>query len=324
MGKILNYLIISIAIIFSFNGCHVDEPITTQTLPHQTFTRNYKANKVVVIVIDGARYSETYGDTTQINMPEIWGLTKEATLCSHIYNDGTTFTMNGMSAIATGVYNSIPNNGTENPIVESIWQRYIERYGDNTKAMIISSKDKLEALANCSNIYYKNKYMPKTDCGNNGLGSGYRNDSITLVSALQLLEINKPNLTLITFQEPDAGGHSGVWDNYIKGLKTTSNYTKQLVDFFNTNPYYKDSTLILITNDHGRHNIPTLDFSSHGDGCEGCRHISLLAIGPDVEKNKIYTNKCSQIDITATIADVLKIPNAIKDARPLLEVVHPK
>jgi phosphopentomutase len=79
-------------------------------------------------------------------------------------------------------------------------------------------------------------------------------------------------------------------------------------DFIQNDPYYKDQTTLIITNDHGRHDDGWKDgFVSHGDNCDGCRHISLLALGPDIKKNYVSTNDYSQIDITSTIASIFQL-----------------
>ncbi|WP_238555152.1 hypothetical protein [Chryseobacterium sp. P1-3] len=78
---------------------------------------------------------------------------------------------------------------------------------------------------------------------------------------------------------------------------------------------------MIVSNDHGRHLDAKGGFKSHGDGCEGCRHIEFFAIGPDFKKNTIITTgNYEQIDITSTIAELLRFPlqygkgKVIKDA----------
>jgi membrane-anchored protein YejM (alkaline phosphatase superfamily) len=271
-------------------------------------TKKYKANKVIIIVIDGPRYSESFGDASKQNMPAMWQLAKEGTLCTNFYNNGTTFTMNGMSAITTGVYSTLPNNGSTSPIQENIFQKFTFKNNAET-TYLISSKDKLQALANCQNNEFANKYLPITNCGVNGLGTGYRSDSITQQIALNTLKNQKPKLAMITYMEPDASGHLGNFNAYLNGIKTTAQYTKEIYDYLQSDSFYKNQTTVFITNDHGRHLDNTAGgFAGHGDGCEGCKHISLLALGPDVPKNKINTNAYESIDIPFTICHILGLP----------------
>lgn len=270
---------------------------------------SYSTNKLIVVVIDGPRYSETYGDSTYSNIPYQHLLQSEGSLCTSFYNMGTTNTVNGHTAICTGVYESIHNGGAETPSFPSFFQYYIQKYKINSdKAWIVCTKDKLEVLANTLMPGYINKYRPATNCGINGLGSGYRNDSTTQKVALHLLDSLQPNVMLINYKEPDASGHAANYPAYIEGIKTTDAYVYELWQFIQNNPAYKGKTTLIITNDHGRHNDGHLDgFVSHGDGCEGCRHISMLAIGPDIKKNHICTTRYSMIDITSTISRLFSL-----------------
>lgn len=296
LHKIILFLLI-ITAYSGVNSCTKDVAIPKQ----------YKAKNVIIIVIDGPRYSETYGSSDSSNMMPLWEIARQGVLCTQFKNLGVTNTINGITAITTGNYGNIINGNSAMPEYESIFQKYTEQYHNN-KAWIISSKDKIAALANCSNAAYAGKYLPNTDCGNNGLNSGYRNDSITLQHALTILKNDQPNLCLITFKEPDESGHQANWNGYLLGIKNTATYTKQIVDFLNTNLNYKNNTDIFITNDHGRHLDSTAGgFVGHGDDCEGCRHISLLAAGVDIKANFLDTQAHSQIDITNTIASILNL-----------------
>jgi phosphopentomutase len=71
-------------------------------------------------------------------------------------------------------------------------------------------------------------------------------------------------------------------------------------------PLYKDKTTLIITNDHGRHIDNVADgFVSHGDGCDGCRHIEFLAVGPDFKKGIGFDIPYEQTDISQTVAKLL-------------------
>jgi hypothetical protein len=262
---------------------------------------------VVVILIDGPRYSETFGDSTHQYMPELWAIAQQNSWCSNMYNGAITNTLNGISYITTGQHGNIANGGSQSPEFESMFQRLIERTGSQNKACVISSKDKVQVLCNCA-CAKQDKYLAINNCGIAGLNTGYRNDSITHQVAMQYLEKYKPQVTLITFREPDASGHAADWAAYLDGIKTTSKYTASLVSFISNHPFYKDNTDIIITNDHGRHLDTVADgFVSHGDTCLGCRHISCTMLGPDFKAKFIDTNTYDQRDINATICKILNI-----------------
>ena len=115
-------------------------------------------------------------------------------------------------------------------------------------------------------------------------------------------------MVLINFQEPDHSGHAMDWKGYLEGLKKSDEYAFRIWEFLNTNENYKGTTTVFITNDHGRHLPGHKDgFISHGDECEGCKHINLFASGPDFKKGIITNAKRGQIDIPATIIELLHL-----------------
>jgi membrane-anchored protein YejM (alkaline phosphatase superfamily) len=287
------FFAIGTILLFTSMACKKDVPIP----------KNYKANNVVVIIIDGPRYSETFGDTTHQYMPELYQISKQGVLFTNMYNIGITNTLNGLSAITTGNYGALPNNGTASPMYNNYLYYFIKHYHLlPNQAWMISSKDKVESMKTCADCNHSLAEIPNTNCGINGLNTGYRNDSVTMEVAKYTMQTYHPNALFIHFKEPDAAGHSGIWADYLNGIRSTSKYTAQLWNFLQTDTNYKNKTAVFITNDHGRHLDGIEDgFVSHGDDCIGCRHISLVALGPDFKAGSIDSTTYSQIDITSTI-----------------------
>ena len=281
------------------------EPSVPTPIPAGLLTKN-----VIVVIMDGARYSETWGDSTLANIPKMGvSLADQSVVLSDFYNNGTTTTVPGHTAITTSYYQSIANNGTQTPDNPSYLQYWIqEKELDSTKAWIVTSKDKLQVLANSKNPDYKDKFTPANNCGVNGggVGSGYRIDSLTFKAVKSVLTDYHPNLMLINFKEPDASGHSGNWDKYLAGIKSVDQYVFELWNILQSDTVYKDKTTLIVTNDHGRHlDGVSSGFKGHGDGCEGCRHIMFFAMGPDFVNGAISDQSAEQIDIPLTIANLM-------------------
>jgi hypothetical protein len=73
----------------------------------------YTTQYVHIVVIDGARYSETFGDSTHQYIPIIWNKLRHlGTFYTNYYNDSLTITVPGHSTIISGVYHVLPNDGT--------------------------------------------------------------------------------------------------------------------------------------------------------------------------------------------------------------------
>jgi Sulfatase. len=278
-------------------------------LAHHIAPMGDSTKHVFVIVMDGARYSETFADSSQHTLvPKLYDyFSNNGIIANNFYNNGQTLTNPGHAAICTGVYQDIDNNGLTLPKQASMFQMYLKQYPDSVnKAWIVTSKGKLNILANTSDKQYYNKHLPNYNCGTNGDGIGYRNDSLTLVKAKEIVSTYLPNLMLLQFKEPDPTGHNGNWDMYIQEIKKTDAYIMEFIDYVNSITLYKGNSAFIITNDHGRHLNNVADgFASHGDDCEGCRHIMLLAAGPDFKKNKRITTRYEQIDIATTVAALL-------------------
>lgn len=274
----------------------------------------YKTQNVVIVVVDGARYTETWGDSSHQYIPRRYEMLQQGVLCNAFSNNGTTSTVPGHIAITTGVYQNIPNDGTAYPDKPSLFQHWLQTSeNDSTKTGLITTKDKLEVLSDCTDPDWKGKYRPLHDCGVAGLGTGYRTDKVTFNNATSILNLNHPQLVLINFKQPDAAGHAADSTGYLKGITDTDNYIYLLWQQLQSDDFYKDRTTMIVTNDHGRHTAGHLDgFVSHGDSCEGCRHIEMFAIGPDFKKNYISNTPYEQIDIASTVAELMnfEMPDA--------------
>ena len=301
------FLAVFLTIFISFISC--DNSFSYIVPPPKS---KYLTKNVIVVVIDGPRYSETWGDTTHQNIPHLAEIfSTHGIISTKFYNDGVTTTTPGHTAITTGHYQKIDNSGLELPIYPSIFQLRNEQYVVRKESSwIVTSKDKLEVLANCNFPLYKNKLNPLTDCGKNGNGTGYRDDTTTYHTLIDILEEHHPNLALVNFKGPDAAGHDGDWDQYIHHIKSTDALTSKIWDYLQADSNYIEKTTLFVTNDHGRHLDSIADgFISHGDSCMGCKHITLFASGPDFKKGEIINIQRSLIDINATAAELLNVEN---------------
>ncbi len=262
--------------------------------------------------MDGARYTETWGEPTKAYIPNIANtIAPQGVINTNFYNNAYTWTSPGHLAICSGQYYNLNNGGSELPPFPTIFQHYNKTY-PNSSSWIIASKDKLEVLANTSDPNFNNQFMPNTNCGINGLGSGYRSDSITLDVVLNVFSNNHPKLSLINFREPDFTAHQNDSLGYLQQIHNIDSMINIIYSFVENDPIYKDKTTIFITNDHGRHDDLNGGFSGHGDNCEGCTHILFCAYGPDFKKNIVINSFYEQLDIPTTVAELLgfELPNS--------------
>ena len=295
-----NYIILLVAITTSMTGCESElGNLDTNTIDDSGFqTRN-----IVMVVIDGPRFKETWGDPSKQHIPH-FATELAAVGINHnrFYNRGATYTSSGHAALTTGNYQWMANDGSEFPYYPSIFQAWLQKTRENSnKALIVTSKQKLEVLADCVSPEMRGKYNPLVDAVD-------RDDSVTLRIALAKMQLYHPRMILIHFRGPDMYGHANDWENYLKSIKETDQFTYEIWNYLQTNPFYKDATTLLVTNDHGRHNDGVRDgFVSHGDFCEGCMHINFYAAGPDFQANFIANQPRQLVDIAPTVAVLMGV-----------------
>jgi membrane-anchored protein YejM (alkaline phosphatase superfamily) len=299
-----------ILMVLSGSICSCNKDYEYSNFQSKKVDRNCLTKNVILVIVDGLRYTEGLGDSTHQFIPRLAiDLAKEGVVNTNFYNMGDTYTTAGHTSITTGIYQSLDNTGAELPENPSFFQYWNQVYGnEQTKSWIITSKDKLAVLGNCKNPYWFGKYTPSVNSGvdGRGLGSGYREDSLTLKTAIEVLTRHHPNLVLINFRDPDYSSHSGIWADYVNGIRKTDEYVFRLWKFLQSDTTYKNTTTLFLTSDHGRHsdNISN-GFAGHGDDCEGCRHIEFFACGPDFAKGKVINTKREQIDLPVTVAELL-------------------
>lgn len=309
--RLSNTLSTAVALIFMYCGCKKDLPATL-----------YKTQNVIVVVVDGARYTETWGLPSHQFIPHRYAMLSQGVFCSQLYNNGTTSTNPGHTAMCTGFYENLNNGGAEYPTKPSVFQYWLKTFQrPQSEAWVITTKDKLEVLSDCKDVNWKGTFRPSTDCGVNGLGTGYREDSTTYKNVAAKLASNHIRLALINFKQPDAAGHANDTMAYLQGIIDTDNDIYKLWLQIQSDDFYKNRTTLIVTNDHGRHTAGYLDgFVSHGDNCNGCKHVEFFAMGPDFKQNYICNTSYEQIDIASTIAELMGFSMPTSDGKVMKDI----
>jgi arylsulfatase A-like enzyme len=289
-------------VLFLFGGCYNENHLfETDHDLLKISGSNYQTKNVVVVVVDGPRQSETWGDPEHRYIPKMAKeLAPQGVVLSNFYNSGITFTIPGHTAITTGYYDNISNNGWENPKFPSFFQMWLKISNmPDTKAWIVASKAKLNVLADCGDMAWRNSFNPSVDAED-------REDKLTFNAAINIFNTYKPQLFLIHFRGPDHYGHEGNWENYLQSIVETDSLAYEIWNYLGNDDFYKNKTTFIITNDHGRHLDNIADgFIGHGDNCSGCTHINFFATGPDFKKNMIIVTHREQIDILPTVGELM-------------------
>lgn len=133
-----------------------------------------------------------------------------------------------------------------------------------------------------------------------------KTDTFTYHFAKEYLQRYHPRFAFIGFDETDDFAHGGEYPAYLGTANTLDAYMRDLWAFIQSDPQYKDKTAIVITCDHGRGNVPKLEWRHHGH-VPGAENIWMMVMGPGIKaKGEVKTKMMiHQNQIAATIAQLL-------------------
>lgn len=125
-----------------------------------------------------------------------------------------------------------------------------------------------------------------------------RLDAFTHHYALSYLQNHKPRVLYVAYGETDDFAHDGRYDQYIMAANRTDRFIRQLWDFVQMDPIYRDKTALFITVDHGRGEEPLETWKHHAskkslagymqslaqyeEGIVGSEAVWMAAMGPGI------------------------------------------
>ncbi|MFB3896292.1 MAG: CehA/McbA family metallohydrolase [bacterium] len=277
---------------------------------------------VFIVVIDGARYTETFGDNTANQdhgiIPHIWNdLRPLGSINTSFYNLGTTVTNPGHANIATGTWQYINNDGLQRPYNPTFFEYYRQQEGiDSTLTWLVTGKTKLNICSYSTTTagYTGAPYRAMTSL--HDVMDNQVFDNLTTI-----MNTYHPKLVLVNLASVDSSGHSGNWSSYTSAIHNADQIVYNLWSKITSDPYYQDKTDLIVTDDHGRHDDAHGGFRNHGCTCDGCRHVMFLALGPDFKSNYIDPKPRSQIDICPTIGWILGFYPSQSTGEPMQEAL---
>lgn len=106
-------------------------------------------------------------------------------------------------------------------------------------------------------------------------------DVFTHFAAMEHLRTAKPKVQYIAYGETDEWAHGRQYRSYLDAAHQFDAWLKQLWDFIQSDPQYKNKTTIFITTDHGRGDVQKDKWTSHGAAIEGADQIWFAVMGPN-------------------------------------------
>ncbi len=107
-------------------------------------------------------------------------------------------------------------------------------------------------------------------------------DVFTHYAAMEYLKTKKPKVLYISYGETDEWAHHGNYRTYLDAAHQVDAWIKQIWEFVQKDPQYKNKTSIFITTDHGRGDKNRDEWTSHGQKIEDAYEIWFGVMGPNI------------------------------------------
>src|SRR5436190_2577976 len=132
-------------------------------------------------------------------------------------------------------------------------------------------------------------------------------DVFTHYAAYEHLKTRKPKVLYISYGETDEWAHSGKYRSYLDAAHQVDAWIRQIWDFVQSDPQYKNKTVLFITTDHGRGDKNKNEWTDHGKDVADAYEIWFAAMGRGIAvKGEIKTPmQLYQDQFAQTIAKLL-------------------
>jgi len=106
-------------------------------------------------------------------------------------------------------------------------------------------------------------------------------DVFTHYGAMEYLKTRKPKVLFIGYGETDEFAHAREYRSYLDAAHRVDSWLKEIWDFVQSDPQYRNKTTILFTTDHGRGDKIKSKWNAHGTSVEDSHEIWFAAMGPN-------------------------------------------
>jgi Type I phosphodiesterase / nucleotide pyrophosphatase len=137
--------------------------------------------------------------------------------------------------------------------------------------------------------------------------SGIRWDAFTYEYGFEHLQKMRPRVLYLAFDETDDFAHDGRYDAYLDAAQRTDRFLRELWNWVQSTPDYRNRTTLIVTSDHGRGSGD--EWRNHGDDVIGAEAIWLAVLGPDTPATgeAAKAGQYYQIQIASTLARLLGV-----------------
>ena len=283
---------------------------------------------VVVLVTDGARIDETFGEgsssvtdePTRYFMPRIREqLWPQGTLFTRALNTGVTVTSEGHAELLTGrrvPLGNFPSDDGPGQFMSDFPTLFEALRGvdglPEAAAVVAGNSTHMQALAYSSHptagrdlaathLFVSNPSAPTLPASD---------DAVVIDRVREWMDDYDTRLVVANLHQMDRAGHADEsLTAYASRIKEVDDPIVEFWESVQADPRYADRTTLIVVADHGRHRNGTVgDHRHHGDSCSGCREIPLFMVGPRVRRGVTLSSPALLADVGATMAELLDVP----------------
>ncbi len=280
-----------------------------------------------IFVIDGLRSDEGFDDPTlQYVGPLADELAPQGSLLTYLDVREQTFTLPTHQAMLTGNFGDFPNTWPDHtrvhfaPRTPTLFEAYRLATGaPETSCWVVAN---MPLAGHDMGFSSMPGYGEALTASRNYDGDNQASDSWVWEQVDGILDQHEVGVMLVNLNEVDRWGHEVDWDAYTGRTAEASDALVAFWDRLQADPVYQDSTVLLVTTDHGRHAGGVDDgWVSHGCSCLGCRKSFLLALGPGIRQGFSSDMACSSLDLAPTLAHLMELPFPYHRGRVLTEIL---
>jgi hypothetical protein len=284
-----------------------------------------KASNLFIIVMNGVRYKDTYGDKNHLYFDNIWNKLKHlGTICTKFENRELTLPIPAQTSLLTGVWHVYKDPFTEKirPAFPTLFEYWKSNRTDSVNSVYFAScRPSFRILSFSDYAGFGSKYAPVFDDNKDEK----INENAIYEKALPYIMEKHPSMVYLSLvggggthspkdelsaacpnvgQVDACGGAEGL-NAYYESIILMDQIVYDLWDRIQQDSIYKDNTIFLVLSSHGRH---TNEYYGYGDKCKGCTELFFLAIGPGIKKDFVSTKGRSLIDVCRTVGTAFNIP----------------
>jgi hypothetical protein len=295
------------------------------TAGNTSATGKPKSDNLFIIVMNGVRYNDAFGDKNHLYIDNIWNkLRPLGTICTRFKNIELTFPIPSQMSLLTGVWHVFENPLSETvspafPTLFEYWNKNSKNSGNS--CYFASNKEIYNILSFSNQKDFGKTYAPVFAATSDSAAS----ENAVYEQVMPYLLEHHPSFVYLSLGsaggggtaddlhadecalpgQKDACGGGALLNLYYESIILMDGIVYDLWDRIQQDETYKDNTVFLVLTSHGRH---TDDFHGFGDKCKGCTQLNLLAIGPGIKKDFVSKRQRTLIDVCRTMGYYFGIP----------------